>query len=256
MSCAGRGARTVRAVFDGCPGASDVVILPDSSKAFVACSGGHQMMAIALARASQPAGRNMPPAASCTTGKAPTAVSTSASALCRSGSGRSPCSDPIRIRICSPEPSMLPRPIPMRATQVRLYMDEALRAGLTVRNYGFFCDLSRYENPKSNTGYLPISKEPFAENKLQAVSTNKSLMALTDPYFRSFDQNAPDYYRFKDSTRLPGASRQRVVVVDARPPIAEVHGEILRVVRERLGVAANFELTHTLFSIGANSLRG
>ena len=34
----------LRAVFEGCPGASDVVILPDSSKAFVACSGGHQVM--------------------------------------------------------------------------------------------------------------------------------------------------------------------------------------------------------------------
>ena len=45
----------VRAVFAGCPGASDVVILPDSSKAFVSCSAGHQVMAIALARASQPA---------------------------------------------------------------------------------------------------------------------------------------------------------------------------------------------------------
>ena len=31
---------TVRAVFAGCPGASDVAILPDSSKAFVACSAG------------------------------------------------------------------------------------------------------------------------------------------------------------------------------------------------------------------------
>src|ERR1700740_2776550 len=39
----------VRTVFEGCPGASDVVILHDSSKAFVACSGGHQIMAIALA---------------------------------------------------------------------------------------------------------------------------------------------------------------------------------------------------------------
>ncbi len=35
---------------DGCPGAASPVILPDSSKAFVACSGGHQVMAIALAR--------------------------------------------------------------------------------------------------------------------------------------------------------------------------------------------------------------
>ena len=40
----------VRAVFDGCPQATDAVILPDSSKAFVACSGGHQVMAIGLAR--------------------------------------------------------------------------------------------------------------------------------------------------------------------------------------------------------------
>lgn len=39
----------VRAVFTGCPGASDAVILPDSSKTFVACSAGHQVMAIALA---------------------------------------------------------------------------------------------------------------------------------------------------------------------------------------------------------------
>ena len=39
----------LRAVFEGCVGATDAVILPDSSKAFVACSGGHQVMAIALA---------------------------------------------------------------------------------------------------------------------------------------------------------------------------------------------------------------
>jgi YVTN family beta-propeller protein len=40
----------VRAVFSGCPGASDAVILPDSSEAFAACSGGHQVMALGLAR--------------------------------------------------------------------------------------------------------------------------------------------------------------------------------------------------------------
>jgi YVTN family beta-propeller protein len=42
-------ARTVRSIFAGCPGADDVAILPDSSKAFVACSAGHQVIAIALA---------------------------------------------------------------------------------------------------------------------------------------------------------------------------------------------------------------
>ncbi|MGA7339304.1 MAG: YncE family protein [Terracidiphilus sp.] len=42
--------RQVRSVFEGCPGAEGPVILPDSSKAFVACSAGHQVMAIALAQ--------------------------------------------------------------------------------------------------------------------------------------------------------------------------------------------------------------
>jgi YVTN family beta-propeller protein len=50
----------VRTVLSGCPGASDAVILPDSSKAFVACTGGHQVMAIGLARpvSQNPAGQN------------------------------------------------------------------------------------------------------------------------------------------------------------------------------------------------------
>jgi YVTN family beta-propeller protein len=38
-----------RTAFPGCPGATDVAILPDSSKAFIACSGGHQVMAVSLA---------------------------------------------------------------------------------------------------------------------------------------------------------------------------------------------------------------
>jgi YVTN family beta-propeller protein len=41
---------TVRAVFAGCPGASEVVIVPDSSKAFLPCSAGHQVMVVALAQ--------------------------------------------------------------------------------------------------------------------------------------------------------------------------------------------------------------
>ena len=42
----------LRAAFDDCPGADDVVILPDSSKAFAACSAGHQVMSISLAHAA------------------------------------------------------------------------------------------------------------------------------------------------------------------------------------------------------------
>lgn len=39
----------VRSVWPGCPGATDIAILPDSSKAFIACSDGHQVMALQLA---------------------------------------------------------------------------------------------------------------------------------------------------------------------------------------------------------------
>jgi YVTN family beta-propeller protein len=50
----------LRAAFPGCPGAADAVILPDSSKAFIACSAGHQVMAVSLAAApgSWPAKQN------------------------------------------------------------------------------------------------------------------------------------------------------------------------------------------------------
>lgn len=41
----------LRSVFPGCPGATDVTILKNSTKAFVACSGSHQVMAIWLSAA-------------------------------------------------------------------------------------------------------------------------------------------------------------------------------------------------------------
>ena len=41
----------LRSTFPGCPGATDAIILPDSSKAFIACSAGHQIIAINLSAA-------------------------------------------------------------------------------------------------------------------------------------------------------------------------------------------------------------
>jgi YVTN family beta-propeller protein len=79
--------------------------------------------------------------------------------------------------------------------------DEVLRANKTVRNYGFYCDLSRYENPKTNSALIPISKTPFADKIVQAVPTAKALQDKTDLYFRSFDQNDSDYFRFREWER-------------------------------------------------------
>ncbi len=50
----------LRAAYAGCPGATDAVILPTPSRAFIACSAGHQVMVVNLAAApdSWPAKQN------------------------------------------------------------------------------------------------------------------------------------------------------------------------------------------------------
>ena len=79
--------------------------------------------------------------------------------------------------------------------------DEALRAKLTVRNYGIFCDLARYNNPKTNSAFIPISKTPFADKLPQSVPSQRALLDKTDLYYRSFDQNNADFYLFKEWER-------------------------------------------------------
>ena len=44
---------TLRSTFSGCPGATAPAILPDSSKVFIACSAGHQVMIVSLAAAPE-----------------------------------------------------------------------------------------------------------------------------------------------------------------------------------------------------------
>lgn len=44
----------LRASFPGCPGAGSIAILPDSNKAFIACSDGHQVMVVGLRTVPQP----------------------------------------------------------------------------------------------------------------------------------------------------------------------------------------------------------
>lgn len=73
----------------------------------------------------------------------------------------------------------------------------ALRSGLTVRNYGFFIDLTRYHLAGTPYAGLQIAPQrtPFASNAVQAYSANADLAPLTDGYFRGFDDNYPDFYR-------------------------------------------------------------
>ena len=74
----------------------------------------------------------------------------------------------------------------------------AMRAGLSVRNYGFFVDTSRYSTPDFT---IPVLREPFASRVQVAFPTNVSLNPVTDPYFRGFDNALPDYWRYREWAR-------------------------------------------------------
>ena len=81
--------------------------------------------------------------------------------------------------------------------------DAALRAGLTVRNYGFFIDEQRYDlTSKSTKQYgIPEDPTPFADHRIVAYTTSSVLRPYTDAYFRGFDMSFPDYYRFLEWQR-------------------------------------------------------
>jgi DNA-binding beta-propeller fold protein YncE len=78
--------------------------------------------------------------------------------------------------------------------------DQALKAGLTVRNWGFYGDLTLYyvPDPKLRT---PLEREPFKAGVKVFVPAKATLMGISDPYFRGFDQSFPDYWRFKEWER-------------------------------------------------------
>ncbi|HWY23990.1 MAG TPA: alkaline phosphatase family protein, partial [Nevskia sp.] len=82
----------------------------------------------------------------------------------------------------------------------------AQRAGLSVRNYGYFCDLTRYStslksNPATAPLYIPLDATPFQDKSVQAFPADPLLQTITDPYFRGFDNNYPDYYREQEWLR-------------------------------------------------------
>jgi hypothetical protein len=78
--------------------------------------------------------------------------------------------------------------------------DAALRAGLTIRNYGCLCDLTRYEKDAKQY-QIPSLLYPAKENCRVAFPTKCALMENTDPFFRGFDNAYPDYYREREWER-------------------------------------------------------
>ena len=99
---------------------------------------------------------------------------------------------------------------PNGLVQTGYIWDSALRAGLTVRNYGFFIDLSKYNLPKADGGLFPNDyaaapynylSSPYTLGLTVAISTNPTLAPYTDPYFRGFDNAFPDVWRVEEWQR-------------------------------------------------------
>ncbi len=73
----------------------------------------------------------------------------------------------------------------------------AIRAGLTVRNYGFANDFIYQDGP----GGVPLAREPFKDKQVVYVAADQALQSRSDPYFRGYDQKFPDYWRVREWMR-------------------------------------------------------
>src|SRR5215469_867366 len=74
--------------------------------------------------------------------------------------------------------------------------DAVLHAGGTVRNYGF------HVNNIGSIGTIanPIS-DPFGQGMVEVAPLDPVLAQLTDVYFRGFDMNYPDMWRYNEWKR-------------------------------------------------------
>jgi YVTN family beta-propeller protein len=77
--------------------------------------------------------------------------------------------------------------------------DDALRHGLSVRNYGEHVDLDQYDAGAKD--FIAITRTPYASHVLQAPPAKTDLLSHTDLYYRGFDQNVPDQFRIDEWQR-------------------------------------------------------
>ncbi len=77
--------------------------------------------------------------------------------------------------------------------------DSALRAHLSVRNYGFYIDGTRYDERSPSP--IPVVRDPAISRTIVSYAADPALRTITDPYFRSFDLKLPDFYREREWER-------------------------------------------------------
>jgi DNA-binding beta-propeller fold protein YncE len=106
------------------------------------------------------------------------------------------------------DPDLLPGPAnetapdgPNGEYQQGYIWNAALRAKLSVRNYGFFLDVDRYFQQVPEDQRIPLTRLPWTTKLRVAYPASPELMNLTDLYFRGFDNSFPDYWRFREWAR-------------------------------------------------------
>jgi YVTN family beta-propeller protein len=72
----------------------------------------------------------------------------------------------------------------------------ALRAGLSVRNYGMEGDTTRYDPQDPHS--IPMDLDPAAHHLRVMYPAYPDLLKVSDPYYRSFQPAYPDFYREKE----------------------------------------------------------
>lgn len=77
--------------------------------------------------------------------------------------------------------------------------DSVLRAGKSVRHYGMYADATYYQI--GAPFYIPIVRNAYASHARQAVPSSASLVGHTDLYYRGWDLNTPDRYRYEEWKR-------------------------------------------------------
>jgi len=77
--------------------------------------------------------------------------------------------------------------------------DTALRAGKTVRNYGLYTD-EIYYSPGAPL-YIPAVRYPFAAHVMQSPPSKPVLIGRTDLYYRGWEVNSPDLWRYEEWKR-------------------------------------------------------
>ena len=93
-----------------------------------------------------------------------------------------------------PGPALLTAPDPEdddKPNQGYLW-NAAIRAGISVRNYGF-ADASIYDSGVA--GAVPVIRDPYKENRRVYTPGDRQLASRSDPFFRGFDQKLADYWR-------------------------------------------------------------